>query len=140
MRRKAETHIPGRVTKIVNGVEVKEELAEITVEALTRPTLNYESSIFSWTTWAKSTNSKKVTRWMWLLAQTKSNRTRFKGHSSNMASPWGRRSFDARSDPLFKSRQIFAQFHAAKTERWDLVCRETKHEVILAVHDIAALA
>ncbi len=32
MRRKAETHIPGRVTKIVNGVEVKEELAEITVE------------------------------------------------------------------------------------------------------------
>ena len=32
MRRKAETHKPGRVTKIVNGVEVKEELAEITLE------------------------------------------------------------------------------------------------------------
>jgi hypothetical protein len=31
MRRRAQTHKPGRVTKIVNGVEVKEELAEITV-------------------------------------------------------------------------------------------------------------
>jgi hypothetical protein len=32
MRRRAETHKPGRVTKIVDGVEVREELAEITVE------------------------------------------------------------------------------------------------------------
>jgi hypothetical protein len=36
MRRKAETHRPGRVTKIVSGVEVKEELAEITVEGTDR--------------------------------------------------------------------------------------------------------
>jgi hypothetical protein len=76
---------------------------------------------------------------MWLLAQTKWNPARFKGHSIDMASPWGRRSFDARSDPLFESRQVFTQFHAAKAERWDLVCRETKHEVILAIHDITAL-
>ena len=32
MHRKSETHRPGRVTKIVDGVEVREELAEITVE------------------------------------------------------------------------------------------------------------
>jgi hypothetical protein len=32
MRRRAETHKPGRVTKIVDGVEVREELAEITLE------------------------------------------------------------------------------------------------------------
>ena len=32
MRRRAETHKPGRVTKIVNDVEVREELAEITVQ------------------------------------------------------------------------------------------------------------
>ena len=32
MRRRAETHRPGKVTKIVEGVEVREELAEITVQ------------------------------------------------------------------------------------------------------------
>ena len=32
MRRKAETHKPGKVTKIVDGVEAREELAEITLE------------------------------------------------------------------------------------------------------------
>ncbi len=31
MRRRAETHKPGKVTKIVNSVEVREELAEITL-------------------------------------------------------------------------------------------------------------
>ena len=29
--RRAETHKPGKVTKIVNSVEVREELAEITL-------------------------------------------------------------------------------------------------------------
>jgi hypothetical protein len=32
MRRRAETHRPGKVTKIVEGVEVREELAEITMQ------------------------------------------------------------------------------------------------------------
>ena len=32
MRRKAEAHKPGKVTKIVDGVEAREQLAEITVE------------------------------------------------------------------------------------------------------------
>jgi hypothetical protein len=32
MRRKAEAHKPGKVTKIVDGVEAREQLAEVTVE------------------------------------------------------------------------------------------------------------
>jgi hypothetical protein len=32
MHRRAETHKPGKVTKIVDGVEAREELAEITLE------------------------------------------------------------------------------------------------------------
>jgi hypothetical protein len=33
MSHKAETHKPGRVSKIIRGVEVKEERAEITLES-----------------------------------------------------------------------------------------------------------
>jgi hypothetical protein len=34
MRRRAETHKPGKVTKIINSVEVREELAEITLAGI----------------------------------------------------------------------------------------------------------